>query len=352
MPPKPTLKDRVGQATANAQGQPQAKPSVPTGPLGIRQRLGATSSSSTEPPGTKLPQTCLPKANIRKRVHEATSHEEQGGAASSTDSPSSAKLLRLLKKEWAVGTLPSWKIQAFAEAAASGGVTDLGKLPDIASGGKFPANAQRDLMRAWGTPNGAPPLVWFPIPAQDNNGETTVVNHPFVLPHKMFESLYHSRREMFQKSVAGNADDREALWHHLAPQVQAHPHLANAGTENCVPLGLHGDGGSLSKQEGLFVLTWNSILGEGVTMETRFVITLIKKSQMLANGATLMTIFQIIAWSMNAILLGKHPNRDPFDVPVDGGGGLLANDWLEGGRSPGQRRLAVLLSGLWVWGLE
>ena len=109
--------------------------------------------------------------------------------------------------------------------------------------------------------------------------------------------------------------------------VQAHPRLSQLGTDRRIPIGLHGDAGAMSKQEGLMVLTWNSLLGEGVAADTRFIINLIRKSQLLPENATLEAIYQIAAWSLNSMQSGMWPSRDAFGSILSRGSGSLANGW-------------------------
>ena len=80
--------------------------------------------------------------------------------------------------------------------------------------------------------------------------------------------------------------------HHV---VDSHPTLSQGGLATCIPLGIHGGGGSFNKQDQLTVLTVNSLVGEGVTKQTRFLITLVKKSKMLDDKSTLNSIVRIIA---------------------------------------------------------
>ena len=79
-------------------------------------------------------------------------------AGAGSSSHDSRPLLNLLKAEWAKGALPSWKVQSYASAAGAGGVQSLEDLSRVGAEGKYKNNAQRDLMRAWGRPSGAPDM--------------------------------------------------------------------------------------------------------------------------------------------------------------------------------------------------
>ena len=89
------------------------------------------------------------------------------------------------------------------------------------------------------------------------------MQRPFVLPHQLFASLYRERPELFASAIEGSDAARDSLWKHLAPWVKGHPDLGSRSTSQCIPLGLHGDGGSYSRNDQLYVFTWDSLTGEG-----------------------------------------------------------------------------------------
>ena len=70
-----------------------------------------------------------------------------------------------------------------------------------------------------------------------------------------------------------------------------------------------GGAGSFSKQESVFLFTWNSLLGAGKTVSKRFVFTVIKTSQVVAG--TIDEILRLYIWSMNAL----HPPPTPNPIP-------------------------------------
>ena len=130
--------------------------------------------------------------------------------------------------------------------------------------------------------------------------------------------------------VLGQDSSREECWGLLRQQpfVANHPILKGVRdvAQTFVPLGLHGDGGSVSKKESLYVLTWNSLVGQGASKQTRFVIAVVKKSEMCLDGSTLDGIWKAVAWSLNALADGRWPKWDwegrPIskpDVPLAGG---------------------------------
>lgn len=238
-------------------------------------------------------------------------------------------LYKVLREKWAKGDLSSTEVQELAAVAGQDSCERLPKFRRLGAGGKHRGNANRDLARALGKPTGAPEFHYAHIPVAGPNGLPSVVPHPFLLPHELFSQLYHHRPNTFHQCVGGDTRERRELWTGLeaTPVVQNHPSLRAGQLDNTVPIGLHGDAGAFSHHDSLFTLTWNSLLGQGTTRELRFVVTCVRKSDLLPDGSTLESIFHVLAWSLNALLAGTTPHFDPDGLPIDGGGEPLAGPW-------------------------
>ena len=104
-----------------------------------------------------------------------------------------------------------------------------------------------------------------------------------------------------------------------------HPFLSAADRPRTLPLGIHGDGGSFSKQDSLFVFTFNSLVGVGATSAKRFPLTIIKKTETVQEP--LQTIMDIFSWSFNVALTGLTPDRDWAGKDVEGPRSYLAGRW-------------------------
>ena len=108
--------------------------------------------------------------------------------------------------------------------------------------------------------------------------------------------------------------------------VDNHPDLPELLWDRIVPIGLHGDGGQFTKQDSIYVLTWNSLTQNfGPTMDTRIIFTVIRSAEMLPN--TLDTLFEAMAWSLNVCLKGLTPSADWQNRPLTGGGRQLAGGY-------------------------
>ena len=79
--------------------------------------------------------------------------------------------------------------------------------------------------------------------------------------------------------------------------------------EQCVPLGLHGDAGQMSKQKGALVLTWNPLIAQACTAQTRHIMMIIRKDQLQQSGETLEAIWELLAWSFPALGQACTPER-------------------------------------------
>ena len=141
---------------------------------------------------------------------------------------------------------------------------------------------------------GCPDFVWAKIPTTSGHKL-----HPFLLPHSWFQALFAARSDVWKTSVEGADGEANASWTSMQHTsfVREHPFLNKEHWPKIVPLGFHGDAGSFSHQDSLFIFSWNSLLATGTTLSKRFIFTVVKKSNMC--GGTLDAIMEIFAWSMN-----------------------------------------------------
>ena len=102
-----------------------------------------------------------------------------------------------------------------------------------------------------------------------------------------------------------------------------------------VPLGVHGDGGSSSKQDSLFVLSWSSLVTAHAGFAKRFPFTIIRKKDM--TSTTLDELWRVFGWSTNALLTGITPRQDYMQKAIDGG------EWI----ADGLRAALIQLRGDW-----
>lgn len=151
------------------------------------------------------------------------------------------------------------------------------------------------------------------------------------MPHTFFAKLYEERRDLFDRWIRGPLGATDTFWKvlHNSPITRDHDGLKKPEyLPKTVPLGLHGDGGSFSHQDSLFVLSWNGLLGHmgGETgLGKRWLYTVIRKKDLIP--ATWHELWRVFAWSMNCLLTGITPSIDWDLKEMHGGRRYIAEGW-------------------------
>jgi len=264
-----------------------------------------------------------PKGGIRKRLLDDGQHPSGSEATGSGEPlPSSSRslrrrvgdapeplqeqpLLQSLKRDWGKGLLSSKQVQEYAAGADRQGAKGLAAVAAAGGSGRHPQNLQRSLMAMFGSPMGAPDFTWCEI--ETKRGKKV---HPFLLPHAWFASMHAQCPDQFASAVRGPEGACAAFWAMMADTsfVREHPVLDRSMMACTIPVGLYGDAGAFSQQDSLMVFTWNSLLGAGATMEKKYLMTCIKKTEIIP--ATYSSIFAILSWSFNVMLTGVWPEVD------------------------------------------
>ena len=203
-----------------------------------------------------------------------------------------------MKKKWGKGLVSAKDVAEIFNAANDQGAADVPQLSSM----DHPQNLHRSLTAAFGHPDGAPEFFWGLIPVK---GGTTL--HPFLLPHMWFAALFAMRPLWWKTSVRGAVGAAGDYWDNIKHTdfFKSHPGLVDGDLHRTIPVGMHGDGGAFSHHDSFFVLTWNSLLGVGMTRATRFLMTVIPKSSMIPE--TMPAIMKILVWSFNTMLTGIEP---------------------------------------------
>ena len=263
------------------------------------------------------------RGGIRQRLRAAEAATPPEPAIEHGDPGDKGPLTKRLIRKWAEGKLSAKEVQEFAFDAERQGAADLQSMSKMGSYGEHPQNCYRALKNALGLPSGSPGFAWFEIPT--TFGARTP--HPFLLPHEFFRSYYIAEKEKFFETMAGGKDAALQFWQSMRSSefIKHHPEMPKITWGSTVPLGMHGDAASFSKQDGVYTFSWNSLIGSGTTVQKRFVATLIKKSNMVPG--TMQAITKILSWSFNVMLSGETPRLDWNESPVEGGGLPLAGGW-------------------------
>ena len=194
----------------------------------------------------------------------------------------------------------------------------------MGSGGKHPNNLFRAMRSLLGIPAGAPEISFFEIPTTQGDHSA----HPFLLPHDFFSAFYSGRTKTdWERYVTGTKNVCVEFWNSIKDTalVKHHPDLAEHTWRYTVPLGFHADAGAFSKQDSVYVFSFNSLVGRGATFQKRFIFTVIKKSMMLPS--TMDAILRLFAWSCNTLLKGETPRLSYQGHELQSGGKPLAGPW-------------------------
>jgi hypothetical protein len=301
----------------------------------LKQRQAETSSE--DEPATELSSSStapLRRGGIRRRALELA--EEASQELDPGQPIRDVPLLRNLKKRWGKGELSSTAVQDIAFDAQRSGAKGVEGLSAAGTYGIHRQNLFRDLLKVFGSPVGAPPIDWVELPLKGG-----LLPHPLIWPHKFFHALSRHRQDAWVDRIVGGPGACQAYWESMRDSafVRNHPFLPEEGWSNIVPLGLHGDGGAFNKQESVVSIAWNSMVGRGTTVQTRFLFTVIAKSEMTDEALT--ELQKMLAWSFNVLLSGQTPETDWMHRDLVGGGEDLTPH--------GTRGVLTLARGDWEW---
>ena len=266
-----------------------------------------------------------PQGGCRQRAERAANE------ANELVKPSA--LARLLLERWAWGDLSGPSIQSIAQAAVIDGAVheELNIIAKLGSSGAFPANIQRDLLRALQPTPVTNHLKKISIWMRKVPGHIIQVEHDILLPHELFASMYEYYPETFlQRLCNGSVDNLKRFWSAMKkspphPAYIHHPMRADKGHEStCIPLALHGDGvpvtgAGRSWQKSLEVYSWCSLLSKGNTLKCNFLIyAMFDKLLVKSGGLNGFDKFsKLLAWSFQALYDGKWPSVDEQGRPTN-----------------------------------
>ena len=260
------------------------------------------------------------KGGHKQRSRSAAASSSSAATAQNVDLPFSRNLI----KDWAAGRITCEQVQRYALTAEQQGANGVGELASMGAGGKHQSNIFRAMRNFLGIPAGAPGITFFEIPTTQG----TRTPHPFLLPHEFFSSFFSGRSALdWEMHVTGPKGACSQFWDSIKDTefVKRHPDLPKKTWKHTVPLGFHADAGAFSKQDSVYVFSFNSLVGRGTTHQKRFVFTVIKKSLMLDN--TMDEILCLFAWSCNTLLTGQTPSLGLRGNELSSGGKPLAGPW-------------------------
>ena len=257
--------------------------------------------------------------------------------------------LNIVARSW--GKISACEVQRHAHLAYKdetailqrGGLSEghrsrsISALAALGAWGKYSGNVQRDLLNYLGEPSTPKPtLISIHVVVQKPRRFTNAVQAlqlPFILPHTFFAYLYQYNKAEFDVvmlgATRGHAPRQSEFWKGVVarrdPRIQRHPMCTRPGWQHfAIPISIHGDsvpciqvGRAGSKS--LDVYTWQSVLAEGTSTRLKVYIHAIFeacKAHLEEHGHCSMTeIWNVIVWSLKALLSGKHPTFDWLGRP-------------------------------------
>ncbi|MGB2015010.1 MAG: hypothetical protein ACPHSF_06060, partial [Flavobacteriales bacterium] len=152
--------------------------------------------------------------------------------------------------------------------------------------------------------------------------ESGVRAHPLICPAELFSTLYTNDRQAWESYLRGPQGLNRTYWEKIADHAVGR----NLEThDKLLPLGIHADAAPFCKTESVFTLAWNGVCGDGDTLATRLVSTIVRKSEMCE--AVMNTIFSRFAWGMNVLHSGYWPEKDWAGQRHPKAGTAVADGW-------------------------
>jgi hypothetical protein len=221
----------------------------------------------------------------------------------------------LMRQKWADGKLSALEVLEFCKAAGdqhASGVERLNKR------NINPKNACRDLISALGMPQFAPRISWIELDSA--NGK---VSHAILCPIDVVEATL-KRPSLFPTRLRGESGAVPRFWEGLRGHV-THDVVREIVDEMFVPCGFHGDAAPTSKTQGLMSFSWNSLVVDGSTKDTRNLFTTFNKRAL--TDSLLQQLLKRFVWAFEALAKGRMPDLDWRGNPHSEAGRTLCGGW-------------------------
>ena len=219
-------------------------------------------------------------------------------------------------------------VQRIASAACDDGLShpDVQALARLGTNGKFPGNTRVELIRLLQRQSvNRLSVATIGIVMRIRKGMAIgvcVAQQGFVFPHLLLHHIYANCPSVWAKRVRGVAGKQQEFWDGVPrddPRRVRSPWFRRNIREKGIPLAFHADGVPCTKGESLEVYSVHSLLGEGNSLQVKFLLTALFKS-VIARGDTPATdtmgkVWNVILWCLRILESGVFPNVDWAERP-------------------------------------
>ena len=257
-----------------------------------------------------------------------------------------SELAESLMRDWAWGELSATSAQATAAMALRdvhrliatnkhvhmddfGHLSKLEAIAATGAHGTHPNHCHRDMVALVGEISEIP-RTQFKVPLKVRPGSSVRawMDQVFLLPHVLFSWVFSNCQKSWKARICPDRDTLEAFWNSQAqhPSMDAHPMKGRRNWKRrAVPIALHGDdvpvtGCGKVWSKSMRAISWCSMLGTGSTVNFNFLIYAlftVLAFEGFGPHNTNRRIFQIIAWSLYWLYLGKWPTSDVDGHPIE-----------------------------------
>lgn len=242
----------------------------------------------------------------------------------STNSNRKSYLSDTLIQMWAWGDISAATLQRIALAACRDGLIHerVDQLSKLGSSGMYMGNCRRDLLNIFKKIDTVPAVVEIPLPILESRLEiesATSVLFPVLSPLDMFESLLKHRKSQIREMLGTGLETFWVSYDMSDRRMWNHPLLDRADYRTkAIPIVIHGDGARFnSRGNSLMVLSWSLLTAESGIWDNIFMFAAVPKYirciQSRHGSDTMLELWRWLAFFMNAMFDGRHPERDLND---------------------------------------
>ena len=255
-------------------------------------------------------------------------------------------VVEVLLLQWSQGEMSAAAVQRVAQAMVLDGNRQeaVMELAALGSQGAYPGNISRDLKTKYAKQVKVAEAFNITVPVIDPRANPRQSLEPagLLLPHDVVCSIGLHYPQHFHHIFGTH--DLETFWSqvkeddfHWGPDL----HRTDIDPKFTIPMWLHGDGVAFGEKDSLMVLSFGSLTSSassssGCLFSAAFAKKVTLASPKDATADTWRNIWLPLAWSWEALIAGKHPERDHEGKP-----------WQPGSRRASLAGKDLLPSGPW-----